>query len=205
ADSIKTAMYHGEDVLMIMEQETGEIKYFSRNLMCPSSGISYPTPEPNNFSFNSPKGACPVCNGIGTLHTVNEKKIVPDVSKSIKKGALAPHGPQKKNWIFNQLELIAERYNFSLNDPWKDIPEEAVKMILFGGKEKFTKDSKTLGITREYKIDFEGVATFIEETYHKNESASLRRWAKDYMDKILCPECEGSRLRKESLYFKVNG
>lgn len=205
ADSIKTAMYHGEDVLMIMEQETGEIKYFSRNLMCPSSGISYPTPEPNNFSFNSPKGACPVCNGIGTLHTVNEKKIVPDASKSIKKGALAPHGPQKKNWIFNQLELIAERYNFSLNDPWKDIPEEAMKMILFGGKEKFTKDSKTLGITREYKIDFEGVATFIEETYHKNESASLRRWAKDYMDKILCPECEGSRLRKESLYFKVNG
>ena len=205
AESIKTAMYHGEDVLMIMEQETGEIKYFSRNLMCPSTGISYPTPEPNNFSFNSPKGACPVCNGIGTLHKVNEKKIVPDPSKSIKKGALAPHGPQKKNWIFNQLELIGERFNFSLNDPWKDIPEDAVKMILFGGKEKFSKDSKTLGITREYKIDFEGVATFIEETYHKNESASLRRWAKDYMDKILCPECEGSRLRKESLYFKVDG
>ncbi|MDX1760589.1 MAG: excinuclease ABC subunit UvrA [Christiangramia sp.] len=205
AESIKTAMYHGEDVLMIMEQDSGEIKYFSRNLMCPSTGISYPTPEPNNFSFNSPKGACPVCNGIGTLHKVNEKKIVPDVSKNIKKGALAPHGPQKKNWIFNQLELIAERFDFSLNDPWKDIPEEAVKMILYGGKEKFTKESKTLGITRDYKIDFEGVATFIEETYHKNESASLRRWAKDYMDKILCPECEGSRLRKESLYFKING
>ena len=205
AESIKTAMYHGEDVLMIMEQETGEIKYFSRNLMCPSTGISYPTPEPNNFSFNSPKGACPVCNGIGSLHKVNEKKIVPDSSKSIKKGALEPHGPQKKNWIFNQLELIAERFDFSLNDPWEKIPAEAVNMILYGGKEKFTKDSKTLGITREYKIDFEGVATFIEETYNKNESASLRRWAKDYMDKIPCPECEGSRLKKESLYFKVNG
>lgn len=205
SESIKTAMYHGDDVLMIMDQDNGEIKYFSRNLMCPSTGISYPNPEPNNFSFNSPKGACPVCNGIGSLHKVNERKVIPDHSKSIKNGALAPHGPQKKNWIFNQLELIAERYNFSLSDPVNKIPEEALKMIFWGGKEKFNKESKTLGITREYKIDFEGVAAFIEETYNKNESAALRRWAKEYMDKILCPECEGSRLKKESLYFKVNG
>jgi excinuclease ABC subunit A len=204
-DSIKTAMYHGEDVLMVMDQDNGDIKYFSRNLMCPSSGISYPNPEPNNFSFNSPKGACPLCNGIGTLHKVNEKKIIPDASKSIKNGALAPHGPQKKNWIFSQLQLIAERFDFSLSDPVEKIPKDAMNMILFGGREKFTKESKTLGITREYKIDFEGVATFIEETYEKNESSSLRRWAKEYMDKITCPECEGTRLKKESLYFRVNG
>ncbi|UZH55563.1 excinuclease ABC subunit UvrA [Salinimicrobium tongyeongense] len=204
-DSIKTAMYHGEDVLMVMNQDNGDIKYFSRNLMCPSSGISYPNPEPNNFSFNSPKGACPLCNGIGTLHKVNEKKIIPDASKSIKNGALAPHGPQKKNWIFSQLQLIAERFDFSLSDPVEKIPKDAMNMILFGGREKFTKESKTLGITREYKIDFEGVATFIEETYEKNESSSLRRWAKEYMDKITCPECEGTRLKKESLYFRVNG
>ncbi|MHA6280354.1 excinuclease ABC subunit UvrA [Salinimicrobium sp. CAU 1759] len=205
AESIKTAMHHGDDVLMIMDQNSGEIKYFSRNLMCPTSGISYPNPEPNNFSFNSPKGACTVCNGIGSLHKVNEKKIIPDPSKSIKNGALAPHGPQKKNWIFSQLQLIAERFEFSLTDPVEKIPQEALNMILFGGKEKFSKESKTLGITREYKIDFEGVATFIEETYEKNESTSLRRWAKDYMDKVKCPECEGTRLKKESLYFKVNG
>ncbi|WP_423818699.1 excinuclease ABC subunit UvrA [Salinimicrobium sp. TIG7-5_MAKvit] len=204
-ESIKTAMYHGDDVLMVMDQDNGDIKYFSRNLMCPSSGISYPNPEPNNFSFNSPKGACPVCNGIGTLHKVNEKKIIPDPSISIKNGALAPHGPQKKNWIFNQLQLIAERFDFSLSDSVDKIPKDALNMILYGGKEKFTKESKTLGITREYKIDFEGVATFIEETYEKNESSSLRRWAKDYMDKITCPECEGTRLKKESLYFRVNG
>lgn len=204
AESIKTAMHHGDDVLMIMDQDSGEIKYFSRNLMCPTSGISYPNPEPNNFSFNSPKGACPVCNGIGSLHKVNEKKIIPDPSKSIKNGALAPHGPQKKNWIFSQLQLIAERFDFSLTDPVEKIPQEALNMILVGGKEKFSKESKTLGITREYKIDFEGVATFIEETYEKNESTSLRRWAKDYMDKVKCPECEGTRLKKESLYFKVN-
>ena len=205
SESIKTAMHHGDDVLMILDQDTNEIKYFSRNLMCPTTGISYPNPEPNNFSFNSPKGACPVCNGIGTLHKVNATKIIPDPSKSIKNGALVPHGPQKKNWIFKQLELIAERFDFSLSDPVKDIPEQALNMILYGGKEKFSKESRSLGITREYKIDFEGVATFIEETYNKNESTSLRRWAKEYMDKIRCPECDGSRLKKESMYFKING
>lgn len=204
-ESIKTAMYHGDNVLMILEQDSDEIKYFSRNLMCPTTGISYPNPEPNNFSFNSPKGACPVCNGIGTLHKVNPDKIIPDLSKSIKNGALVPHGPQKKNWIFKQLELIAERFDFSLSDPINKIPKQALDIILYGGKEKFSKESSSLGITREFKIDFEGVATFIEETYNKNDTTSLRRWAKEYMDKIVCPECNGSRLRKESLYFKING
>ena len=205
AESIKTAMYHGEDVLMILDQDADDLRYFSRNLMCPTTGVSYPNPEPNNFSFNSPKGACPVCNGIGTLHQVNPTKIIPDPSKSIKNGALVPHGPQKKNWIFKQLELIAERFEFSLADPVKNIPDEALQMILYGGREKFSKESRSLGITREFKIDFEGIATFIEETYNKNESSSLRRWAKEYMDKILCPECNGSRLKKESLFFRING
>ena len=203
-ESIKTAMYHGDDVLIIMEQETGEVRYFSRNLMCPTSGISYPNPEPNTFSFNSPKGACPSCNGIGTLYKVNVDKIIPDYSKSIKNGGLAPQGPQKKNWIFSQLELIGELHDFKLSDPIATIPEEAMQIILYGGKEKFSKESKALGITRDYKIDFEGVATFIETTFSNNDSTSLKRWAKEYMDLIVCPECEGSRLRKESLYFKVN-
>ncbi|MFC6860169.1 excinuclease ABC subunit UvrA [Zunongwangia atlantica] len=203
-ESIKTAMYHGDDVLMIMEQETGEVRFFSRNLMCPTTGISYPNPEPNTFSFNSPKGACPSCSGIGTLYKVNEDRIIPDKSKSIKSGGLAPHGPQKKNWVFSQLQLIAERFDFSLNDPIEKIPQEAMNMIMYGGKEKFSKESKTIGITREYKIDFEGVATFIEETYKNNDSSSLRRWAKEYMDKIECPSCNGTRLKKESLYFKID-
>ncbi|QED36487.1 excinuclease ABC subunit UvrA [Antarcticibacterium arcticum] len=205
SESIKTAMYHGEDVLMVLEQEEGTVRYFSRNLMCPTSGISYPNPEPNNFSFNSPKGACDTCNGIGTLHKVNIDKLIPNKTRSIKNGALAPHGPQKKNWVFSQLELIAERFEFKLSDPVETIPAHALEMILYGGKEKFSKQSKALGITREYKIDFEGVATFIETTFNNNDSTSLRRWAKEYMDKIQCPECEGTRLKKESLYFKVNG
>ena len=203
AETIKTAMYHGDDVLMVIDNETGNTRYFSRTLMCPTSGISYPNPEPNNFSFNSPKGMCPSCKGIGHKHEINVDKIVPDKTMSIKQGALAPQGPQKSNWIFKQLELIAERYNFKLSDPFKDIPQDAVDIILYGGNEKFEVASKTLGITRTYKIDFEGIANFIENTYHNNDSASLQRWAKDFMDRVECPECGGSRLRKESLYFKV--
>ncbi|TXG35429.1 excinuclease ABC subunit UvrA [Seonamhaeicola maritimus] len=203
-ETINTAMYHGDDVLLVIDQNTNKSRYFSRNLMCPSSGISYPNPEPNNFSFNSPKGACSNCNGIGELHQVNTDKIIPDDSLSIKNGALAPHGPEKNSWIFKQFETIAQRFNFKLTDPYKDIPEEAKEMILFGGNEKFSVESKTLGVTRNYNIDFEGVANFIENQYKTAESTSLKRWAKGYMDKIKCPECEGSRLKKESLYFKIN-
>ncbi|WP_396601261.1 excinuclease ABC subunit UvrA [Algibacter sp. R77976] len=203
-ETINTAMYHGEDVLLVIDQDTNETRYFSRSLMCPTSGISYPNPEPNNFSFNSPKGACQNCNGIGTLYQINKDKIVPDDSLSIKTGALAPHGPQKNSWIFKQLETIAQRFNFELTDAYKDIPEEAKNIILYGGNDKFSVESKTLGVTRDYKIDFEGVANFIENQYKTAESRSLKRWAKDYMDKVACPVCEGSRLRKESLYFKIN-
>ncbi len=203
-ETINTAMYHGEDVFLVIDQDTNETRYFSRSLMCPSSGISYPNPEPNNFSFNSPKGACSNCNGIGTLYQINESKIIPDDSLSIKTGALAPHGPQKNSWIFKQFETIAQRFNFKLTDAYKDIPEEAKQIILYGGNDKFSVESKTLGVTRDYKIDFEGVANFIENQYKTAESRSLKRWAKDYMDKVECPVCEGSRLKKESLYFKIN-
>ena len=203
-ETINTAMYHGEDVLMIIDYETNEVRYFSRNLMCPTSGISYPNPEPNNFSFNSPKGACSNCNGIGKLYQVNANKIIPDETLSIKAGAIAPHGPEKSSWIFKQFETIAQRYHFKLSEPYKDIPEEAKQMILYGGNEKFSVESKTLGVTRDYKIDFEGVANFIESQYKTADSTSLKRWAKDYMDKITCPECHGARLKQESLYFKIN-
>ncbi|OEK08364.1 excinuclease ABC subunit A [Flavivirga aquatica] len=203
-ETINTAMYHGEDVLLIIDQDTNEARYFSRSLMCPSSGISYPNPEPNNFSFNSPKGACDNCNGIGMLYQINEDKIIPDDTLSIKNGALAPHGTEKNSWIFKQFETIAQRFNFELTDAYKDIPKEAKQMILYGGNEKFSIESKTLGVTRDYKIDFEGVANFIENQYKTAESTSLKRWAKDYMDKVKCPICEGSRLKKESLYFKIN-
>ena len=203
-ESIVTAMYHGDDVMMVLDNQTNEARYFSRALMCPQSGISYPNAEPNNFSFNSPKGMCQSCKGLGALHKVNINKVVPDQSLSIKNGALAPHGPQKNNWIFKQLELISQRFNFKLTDSFKDISKDAKELIFYGGNDKFDVPSKTLGITRNYKIDFEGVVHFIQNTFDASETTSLKRWAKQYMDKIACPECEGSRLRKESMYFKVN-
>ncbi len=203
-ESIKTAMYHGDNVLMVIDNDSSDVRYFSRNLMCPSSGISYPNPEPNNFSFNSPKGACSSCNGIGTLRQVNIDKIIPDRELSIKNGGLAPQGPQKNTWIFKQLELIGRRFDFTLADPIESIPDEALNMILYGGEDKFSVESKTLGVTRDYKIDFEGIANFIESQYKNSDSASIKRWAKAYMDKVVCPECNGSRLKKESLFFKIN-
>ena len=203
-ETINTAMYHGNDILLVIDQDSNESRYFSRSLMCPATGISYPNPEPNNFSFNSPKGACSQCNGIGNLYQVNEKKIIPDEALSIKNGALAPHGPEKNSWIFKQFELIAQRYNFSLSDSYKSIPEEAKQMILYGGNEKFSVNSKTLGVTRNYKIDFEGVANFIENQFKTSDSTSIKRWAKEYMDNVVCDECHGSRLKKESLFFKIN-
>ena len=203
-ESIVTAMYHGDDVMMVLDNQTNEARYFSRALMCPQSGISYPNAEPNNFSFNSPKGMCQSCKGLGALNKVNIDKVVPDQNISIKNGALAPHGPQKNNWIFKQLELISQRFNFKLTDSFKDISKDAKELIFYGGNDKFDVPSKTLGITRNYKIDFEGVVHFIQNTFDASETTSLKRWAKEYMDKIACPECEGSRLRKESMYFKVN-
>lgn len=203
-ESIKTAMHHGDDVMMVIEHESKEVRYFSRTLMCPTSGISYPNPEPNNFSFNSPKGACECCNGLGTINQINLKKIIPNPKLSIKQGGFAPLGEYKSNWIFKQLETIGEKYGFKLTDAVETISEEAMEMILNGGKEKFSVESKTLGITKEYKIEFEGISNFIKNQFDESSSTSIKRWAKEFMDEIDCPECEGSRLKKEALYFKIH-
>ena len=202
-ESIKTAMYAGENVLMVIEAGHSEARYFSRDLMCPESGISYPVPEPNTFSFNSPKGMCPNCNGLGHVHQVNPDKIIPNPKLSIKAGGLAPLGTYKKSWAFKQLETIALRFGFDLSDPIEQMPEEALEVILNGGNEKFEVDSKTLGVRRQYKIDYEGIAHFLKTQYSESNSSSIRRWAKEYMDKIICPQCEGSRLKKESRYFRI--
>lgn len=204
AESIKTAMHHGDDVIMVIEQENKEVRYFSRTLMCPTTGISYPNPEPNNFSFNSPKGACEHCNGLGTINQINLKKIIPNPKSSIKQGGFAPLGEYKSTWIFKQLETIGEKYGFKITDPIETISEEAMDIILNGGKDKFTVASKTLGITKEYKIEFEGISHFIKNQFDESNSASIKRWAKEFMDEIECPHCEGSRLKKEALYFKIN-
>lgn len=204
-ESIQTAMQYGDGVLMILEKDSEKVRYFSRNLMCPSTGISYPLPEPNTFSFNSPKGMCPHCNGLGSVEEVNVAKIIPNPKLSVKSGAIAPIGEQKKTWIFKQIETILQRHDAKMTDAFEKLPEEAVKVILYGGKEKFTVKSEVLGVTRNYDIDFEGVVNFIKEQHDNTDSTSIQRWASDFMDTVVCPECEGSRLRKESLYFKLDG
>lgn len=203
-ESIKTAMYHGENVLMILDQDSNEIRFFSRNLMCPTTGISYQNPEPNLFSFNSPKGACDHCKGLGTVNEINIKKIIPNPKISINKGGFAPLGEYKSSWMFKQLEIIGEKYGFKLTDAISTISEEAMEMILNGGKEKFSVESKVLGVTKEYKIEFEGISHFIKNQYDESGSTSIKRWAKEFMDEVCCPVCEGSRLKKEALFFKIN-
>ena len=203
SETINTAMYSGDNVLMVLEEGTDVPRYFSRDLMCPSTGISYPNPEPNTFSFNSPKGMCPNCSGLGHVYEVNEKKIFPNKKLSIKGGGIAPLGDYKKSWAFKQIETIAERYNFEITDPIESLPVEAIEILLNGGKESFEVDSKTLGVKRTYKIDYEGISNFIKNQFEEAASTSIKRWAKEYMDKITCPTCTGFRLRKESLYFKI--
>ena len=203
-ESINTAMHHGENVLMVLDQDSNEVRFFSRNLMCPTTGVSYQNPEPNLFSFNSPKGACDHCNGLGTVNEINTKKIVPNPKLTIKAGGFAPLGEYKSSWIFKQLEIIGEKYDFKLTDAIEKIPAEAMEMILNGGKEKFTINSKDLGVARDYKIDFEGISNFIKNQYDESGSTTIKRWAKEFMDEINCPVCDGSRLKKEALFFKIN-
>ena len=203
SESINTAMYSGDNVLMVLEEGEAIPRYFSRDLMCPTTGISYPTPEPNTFSFNSPKGMCKECNGLGHVFEVNENKIFPNKKLSIQSGGIAPLGEYKRSWAFKQLETIAKRYEFDLTDAISDIPDGALKTILYGGSEQFEVDSKTLGVKRVYHIDYEGIANFIKNQYHQADSTSIKRWARDFMDKRTCPACNGSRLKIESLYYKI--
>ncbi|GJQ06007.1 UvrABC system protein A [Capnocytophaga cynodegmi] len=203
-ESIKVAMQYGDGVLMVLDQETEKVQFFSRNLMCPSTGISYPMPEPNTFSFNSPKGMCPHCNGLGEVQEVNLSKIIPNPKMSIKNGAIVAVGEQKNTWIFKQLEIILHKFGAKLLDNVEDLPQEAIDIILYGAKEKYAVKSDVLGITREYEIDFEGIVNFIKNQHDNSDSVSIKRWASDFMDTLPCPECEGTRIRKEALFFKIN-
>jgi len=204
-ESIETALYHGDKVIQILEMETpNAVRFFSSNLMCPSTGIAYPNPEPNNFSFNSPKGACPHCHGLGFVNEVSLQKIIPDSSISIKKGGIIAIGEQQNTWIFKQLQIIAERFKFKLTDPIVDIPKEAMNIILHGGNEKFEVKSEVMGITQKYSIDFEGIIAFIESQFQNNESTTLKRWANGFMDEKTCEVCGGNRLKKESVHYKIH-
>ncbi|MDP4686100.1 MAG: excinuclease ABC subunit UvrA [Salibacteraceae bacterium] len=202
--SILTALKEGKGQLMLLESDQKSLKYFSRSLMCPTTGISYDEPAPNLFSFNSPYGACPKCNGLGEVREIDVNKIIPDPSLSIKRGGLAPLGDYKKNWIFKQIEILGEKYEFKLSTPLSEISQEVIDIILYGTSEQFEIKSDTLGITKSYNIKFDGVANILMDQFEDGNSANYQKWASEFMNKIECGTCKGTRLKKESLYFKLD-
>ncbi|MES2557840.1 MAG: excinuclease ABC subunit UvrA [Bacteroidota bacterium] len=194
-DSIVTAMKHGNKSMMVGHYDTGGVRHFSRLLMCPTSGVSYPEPEPSLFSFNSPYGACPTCSGLGEISEIDQEKVIPDPKLSIKKGGLAPIGEYKKNWFFEKLDNFLQQEGFSLNTPIQDISPDLIHIILNGneGLEQGAKDTS---------VRFEGLANFMAR--HAEEStAGIQRWAQSFMNRIPCPECHGARLKKEALHFRI--
>ena len=203
AGSVNLAMRHGKGVLMILDQKSETTRHFSRLLMCPTSGISYDEPEPNSFSFNSPYGACPNCNGLGTISEIDIKKIIPDPSKSIKKGGIVPIGEYKNTWIFKQMEAIGEKYGFDINTPINEIPENAINVILNGSDEVFRVKNEYLGVSSSYTLNFEGIVSFINAQHAESAPAGIMKWVSSFMNKQPCPECNGARLKKESLFFRI--
>ena len=203
-ESIKTAMKHGNGLMMTVDIDTGEKRFFSMNLMCSKTGISYPQAEPNSFSFNSPKGACQTCNGLGIVSNIDLQKIITNDSLSIQKGGIAPILKSNNSWITNQIETIGKKYNFNLSTPIKKIPKKGLDAILYGSKETFNIELKKAKISKTFKINFEGIVPFIEDQFKNASSPRLKRWAADYMIKDNCKDCNGSRLNKESLFFKID-
>lgn len=200
SDTVKTAMKFGKNTLMVLTDSSKKVRYFSRNLMCPVSGISYDEPAPNTFSFNSPYGACPKCNGLGTIPEIDMSVVIPNPKKSIRLGGLAPIGEYKNNWIFNELDQIGKKYGYTLNTPVEDIPEEAMSVILYGTDEISGNIHSHAG----HDITFEGIVSFLINQYEETSSQSVKKWAQSFMVKNICPECNGTRLKKESLWFKIN-
>ena len=203
--SVETAFRRGKNMMMVQEDGTTDVRYFSKLLMCPTTGIAYQDPEPNTFSFNSPYGACPKCNGLGTIIQVDMNKIIPDPSLSLKKGGLAPLGEYKNNSVFSQLEAIGARYGFTLDTPISEIPENAMSIILYGSSESFTVTREYLGTSSTYSSPFEGIVNVIRKMSEDNAPASILKWANSFMNEVECPECHGQRLKKEALYFRLNG
>ena len=202
-ESIETCFFHGNNSILIIDNETNDARYFSLNLMCEDSGISYQIPDPNNFSFNSPRGACEKCKGLGVIKEIDLQKIIPDDKISINDGGIDLI-KSKKSWIYKQIELISKKFKFSLDDPIKKIPKKGMNAILYGLKDEIVVENKSIGVNIDYLISFEGISNFIVEQYQNNDSIRLKRWANNYFKEVLCDSCEGSRLKREALYFKID-
>jgi excinuclease ABC subunit A len=195
-DSVITSMKQGNKSMMVMDFETEEVRHFSRLLMCPTTGISYPEPEPSLFSFNSPYGACQTCSGLGEVSEADRSKIIPNPALSIKKGGFAPLGEYKRTWIFDKLDSYLSQEGFTLNTPLEEIPSEIMNVLLYGNE-----DMQQL--KKNHAIIFEGIINFVSR-HSEESSTAIQRWALSFMNKVCCATCEGTRLKKEAHFFKLN-
>ena len=202
-DSVQMSLDQGDGVMMVLDTGSNEPRYFSRHLMCPVTGLSYNEPAPHTFSFNSPQGACPHCNGLGEISSIDEKKLIPDRDLSIRKGGIEPLGKYRNVWIFWQIEAIAEKNGFTLDTPIKDIPEEVLNKVLYGSDEVLKLSNTPLGMTSNYFLTFEGVVNFVGNLEAMNGKKNGTRLRDQYVQYDICPECNGTRLKKEALFFRI--
>ena len=201
--SVGTAMKQGSGLILIQDVEADEVRHYSRSLMCPTTGLSYSEPAPHNFSFNSPQGACPRCKGIGTVDQVDIEKIIPNPDLSIAAGGIVPLGKEKSNMLFWQIAAICEKYGVTIKTALNKIPEDAINEILYGTNERLKIKNESLG-NSNYMVTYEGVTKYIEMQQEGDASATAQKWAGQFITTSVCPECNGQRLNKEALHFKIN-
>lgn len=201
--SVRTAMKHGEGLIMIQDAASDEARFYSRSLMCPTTGLSYNEPAPHNFSFNSPLGACPKCKGLGYVDEIDVDKIIPDRTLSIAKGGILPLGKEKSNLFFWQIKAICEKYEVTLKTPIRDIPSDALDEILYGADEQLKINNEALG-NSNYSVTYDGIAKYIDMQQDDDASATAQKWAGQFISTSVCSECNGQRLNKEALHFRFN-
>ncbi len=204
SESVKSALKMGKGTLLVLDNLSNEVFHYSKFLMDPKSGISYDEPQPNSFSFNSPYGACTVCDGLGVKSIIDEKSIIPDPKLSINKGALSPLGEARDNWTFLQLRELAKRHKFSFADPIEKISRQALDVILYGSDEPIVIPYQySSGYTQNYNATWEGLVPLITRHFHEKSYDAIYRWAEEFMELQPCPACQGARLKKESLHYKI--
>jgi excinuclease ABC subunit A len=203
-ESVHTAMQHGKGIIMVLDKNSGIARYYSRQLMCPTTGISYNEPAPHSFSFNSPQGACPKCSGLGEIAEIDLIKVFPNPKLTIKKGAIEPLGPYKNSMIFWQIEAILQKFGYDIDTPVEEIGEDAINVILYGSDESFKLTHAPIGVNSSYFLSFDGIVNYITKEQTESNSKKAQSWAGQFIKHITCPECNGARLKKESLYFRIN-
>ena len=201
--SVQIAMKQGEGLIMILDKDTNTLKHFSKRLMCPTSGIAYSDPAPNNFSFNSPQGACPRCKGLGMVSEIDLKKVIPNRKQSIHEGGIAPLGKYKNQMIFWQIDAILKKYDCTLKTTIEDIPEEALTEILYGSLEQVRIDKEVVHTSSDYFTSFDGVMKYLRDVMENDDTTSGQKWADQFLAECECPECHGQRLNREALSYRI--